>query len=263
MVICNTYGTLTGNQDFLRIPHAFGPWILKNNLCNRYYHHVNIPVDENEYRAKKCSQGPTETKCKNPRLWLQMSQPRILGLSYSTTAEKMPSAAASHLQDIICNLCNGVWWPSRLEIRGRGIEWRRDSQDDNKLVRLVMKAKSRRSIKWSNILLMGWVSSEHKSDYWIKGINGQACQSCHRQSYWNVEDGSFNKVNWWEETTWGGVEWRIKIWRPVWDHGRTNDTFLRSCLWLQTKPSMGVYIQLADKAQQDDWPWEKWDQHDT
>ena len=183
MVICNTYGTLTGNHDFLRIPHAFGPWILKNNLCNRYYHHVHIPVDENECRANKYSQGPTETKCKNPRLWLQMSQPRILGLSYSTTAEKMPSAAASHLQGIICNLCNGVWWPSRLEIRGRGIEWRRDSQDDNKLVRLVVKAKSRRSINWSNILLMGWVSSEHKSDYWIKGINGQACQSCHRQSY--------------------------------------------------------------------------------
>ena len=84
-----------------------------------------------------------------------MSQPRILGLSYSTTAKKMPSAAASHMQDVICNLCNGVCWPSRSEIRGRGIEWRRDSQDDNKLVRLVMTAKSGRNFNWSNILLMG------------------------------------------------------------------------------------------------------------
>ena len=174
------------------------------------------------------------------------------------------SAAASHMQDVICNLCNGVCWPFRSEIRGRGIEWRRDSQDDNKLVRLVMKAKSGRNFNWSNILLMGWVSSEHKSDHWIKGINGQACQSCHSQSYCACEeDGSFNEVNWWEETTWGEVEQRIKIWRPVWGHGRTNDTFLRSCLWLQTKPNMGVYIQLANKAQPDDWPWEKWDQHDA
>ena len=84
-----------------------------------------------------------------------MSQPRILGLSYSTTTEKMPSTEASHMQDVICNLCNGVWWPSRSEIRGRGIEQRRDSQDDNKLVRLVMKAKSRKNFNWSNILLMG------------------------------------------------------------------------------------------------------------
>lgn len=53
--------------------------------------------------------------------------------------------------------------------RSQQRRWRTDTQWDNKLRKLNQEQRELQLLKlW--ILLMGWLSSEHKSDHWIKGI---------------------------------------------------------------------------------------------